>query len=96
MNNLGKVPLTSRVDPYHFGVSEPYDLSRPELDLCKAEEGRYRRKYCIYIYGAFESQIFFEPDDYITVFSLRNWGKLRGDVLTTEQASPFTIYRHGI
>ncbi|OCH94908.1 phospholipase D [Obba rivulosa] len=26
-----------------------------------------------------------EPDDYITVFSLRNWAKLRGDVLTTEQ-----------
>ncbi|KAI0084789.1 phospholipase D [Irpex rosettiformis] len=28
-----------------------------------------------------------DPDNYITVFSLRNWGKLRGDVLTTEQAS---------
>ncbi|GAW06506.1 phospholipase D [Lentinula edodes] len=27
-----------------------------------------------------------DPDDYITVFSLRNWGKLRGDVLTTEQS----------
>ncbi|KAI0324905.1 phospholipase D [Cubamyces sp. BRFM 1775] len=27
-----------------------------------------------------------DPDEYITVFSLRNWGKLRGDVLTTEQA----------
>ena len=26
-----------------------------------------------------------QPDDYITVFSLRNWAKLRGDVLTTEQ-----------
>ncbi|KAI0669199.1 phospholipase D [Trametes maxima] len=31
-----------------------------------------------------------DPDDYITVFSLRNWGKLRGDVLTTEQ-----VYIHG-
>ncbi|KAK0430281.1 uncharacterized protein EV420DRAFT_1657697 [Desarmillaria tabescens] len=30
-----------------------------------------------------------DPDDYITVFSLRNWGKLR-DVLTTEQ-----VYIHG-
>ncbi|KAJ7163385.1 phospholipase D [Mycena filopes] len=26
-----------------------------------------------------------DPDDYICVFSLRNWGKLRGDVLSTEQ-----------
>ncbi|KIP01912.1 hypothetical protein PHLGIDRAFT_96565 [Phlebiopsis gigantea 11061_1 CR5-6] len=26
-----------------------------------------------------------DPDDYISVFSLRNWGKLRGDVLATEQ-----------
>ncbi|KAL0066150.1 Phospholipase D1 [Marasmius tenuissimus] len=31
-----------------------------------------------------------DPDDYITVFCLRNWGKLRGDVLTTEQ-----VYIHG-
>ncbi len=31
-----------------------------------------------------------QPDDYITLFSLRNWGKLRGDVLTTEQ-----VYIHG-
>ncbi|TFK81830.1 phospholipase D [Polyporus arcularius HHB13444] len=31
-----------------------------------------------------------DPDDYITLFSLRNWGKLRGDVLTTEQ-----VYIHG-
>ncbi|KAF7346165.1 Phospholipase [Mycena sanguinolenta] len=26
-----------------------------------------------------------DPDEYISVFALRNWGKLRGDVLTTEQ-----------
>ncbi|KAF9481155.1 phospholipase D/nuclease [Pholiota conissans] len=26
-----------------------------------------------------------DPDDYISVFSLRNWAKMRGDVLTTEQ-----------
>ncbi|KAJ6557347.1 phospholipase D [Mycena vulgaris] len=26
-----------------------------------------------------------DPDDHISVFSLRNWGKLRGDVLSTEQ-----------
>lgn len=26
-----------------------------------------------------------QPDDHISVFSLRNWAKLRGDVLTTEQ-----------
>ncbi|PIL22872.1 hypothetical protein GSI_15568 [Ganoderma sinense ZZ0214-1] len=31
-----------------------------------------------------------DPDNYIAVFSLRNWGKLRGDVLTTEQ-----VYIHG-
>ncbi|ESK89222.1 spo14 [Moniliophthora roreri MCA 2997] len=31
-----------------------------------------------------------DPDDYITVFCLRNWGKLRGDILTTEQ-----VYIHG-
>ncbi|THV05210.1 phospholipase D [Dendrothele bispora CBS 962.96] len=31
-----------------------------------------------------------DPNDYITVFSLRNWGKLRGDILTTEQ-----VYIHG-
>lgn len=31
-----------------------------------------------------------QPDDHITVFSLRNWGKLRGEVLTTEQ-----VYIHG-
>ena len=31
-----------------------------------------------------------QPDDYIAVFSLRNWGKLRGEVLTTEQ-----VYIHG-
>ncbi|KAI0755244.1 phospholipase D [Daedaleopsis nitida] len=31
-----------------------------------------------------------DPDDHITVFSLRNWGKLRGEVLTTEQ-----VYIHG-
>lgn len=31
-----------------------------------------------------------QPDDYITVFSLRNWGKLAGNVLTTEQ-----VYIHG-
>ncbi|KAF9013434.1 hypothetical protein BDQ17DRAFT_1343417 [Cyathus striatus] len=30
------------------------------------------------------------PDDYISVFSLRNWAKLRGEVLTTEQ-----VYIHG-
>lgn len=26
-----------------------------------------------------------QPDEYISVFSLRNWAKMRGDVLTTEQ-----------
>lgn len=26
-----------------------------------------------------------DPDEYISVFSLRNWAKMRGDVLTTEQ-----------
>ena len=26
-----------------------------------------------------------QPDEYITLFSLRNWAKLRNDVLTTEQ-----------
>ncbi|KAF7314305.1 Phospholipase [Mycena kentingensis (nom. inval.)] len=26
-----------------------------------------------------------DPDDYISVFSLRNWGKLKGDILTSEQ-----------
>ncbi|EEB89741.1 hypothetical protein MPER_12129, partial [Moniliophthora perniciosa FA553] len=31
-----------------------------------------------------------DPDDYITVFCLRNWGKLQGDILTTEQ-----VYIHG-
>lgn len=31
-----------------------------------------------------------QPDDYITVFSLRNWGKLR-DVLTTEQVRRIVI-----
>ncbi|KAJ4482266.1 phospholipase D [Lentinula aciculospora] len=31
-----------------------------------------------------------DPDDHITIFSLRNWGKLRGEVLTTEQ-----VYIHG-
>jgi len=31
-----------------------------------------------------------DPDEYITFFSLRNWAKLRGDVLTTEQ-----VYIHG-
>ncbi|EIN12579.1 phospholipase D [Punctularia strigosozonata HHB-11173 SS5] len=31
-----------------------------------------------------------DPDDYISVFCLRNWGKLKGDVLTTEQ-----VYIHG-
>ncbi|KAF9527594.1 phospholipase D [Crepidotus variabilis] len=31
-----------------------------------------------------------DPDDYISIFSLRNWAKLRGDVLTTEQ-----VYIHG-
>ncbi|EPQ51020.1 phospholipase D [Gloeophyllum trabeum ATCC 11539] len=30
------------------------------------------------------------PDDYISYFSLRNWAKLRGDVLTTE-----LVYIHG-
>ncbi|TFK52257.1 phospholipase D [Heliocybe sulcata] len=30
------------------------------------------------------------PDDYISFFSLRNWAKLRGDVLTTE-----LVYIHG-
>ncbi|KAG6918332.1 hypothetical protein DXG01_015191 [Tephrocybe rancida] len=30
------------------------------------------------------------PDDYLAVFSLRNWAKMRGDVLTTEQ-----VYIHG-
>ncbi|KAF8908954.1 hypothetical protein CPB84DRAFT_1813208 [Gymnopilus junonius] len=30
------------------------------------------------------------PDDHISVFSLRNWAKMRGDVLTTEQ-----VYIHG-
>lgn len=31
-----------------------------------------------------------DPDDYITVFSLRNWGKLKGNILTTEE-----VYIHG-
>ncbi|KAJ7069910.1 phospholipase D, partial [Mycena amicta] len=26
-----------------------------------------------------------DPDEYISVFSLRNWGKLKGEILTTEQ-----------
>ncbi|KAJ7857670.1 phospholipase D [Mycena olivaceomarginata] len=26
-----------------------------------------------------------DPDEYVSVFALRNWGKLRGDVLSTEQ-----------
>lgn len=28
-----------------------------------------------------------QPDDYFAVFSLRNWSKLRGDVLTSELVS---------
>ncbi|KAJ7645486.1 phospholipase D [Mycena polygramma] len=32
-----------------------------------------------------------DPDEYISIFSLRNWGKLRGDVLSTEQASIFIV-----
>ncbi|KAI0263930.1 phospholipase D [Gloeopeniophorella convolvens] len=31
-----------------------------------------------------------DPDEYVSVFSLRNWAKLRGDVLTTE-----LVYIHG-
>ncbi|KAH9925437.1 phospholipase D [Epithele typhae] len=31
-----------------------------------------------------------DPDDHVTVFSLRSWGKLRDNVLTTEQ-----VYIHG-
>ncbi|GBE83213.1 Phospholipase D1 [Sparassis crispa] len=31
-----------------------------------------------------------DPDEYIAVFSLRNWAKMRGDVLTTEE-----VYIHG-
>ncbi|KAG6850060.1 hypothetical protein H0H93_001610 [Arthromyces matolae] len=31
-----------------------------------------------------------DPDEYISIFSLRNWAKMRGDVLTTEQ-----VYIHG-
>ncbi|KAF8158304.1 hypothetical protein B0H34DRAFT_769482 [Crassisporium funariophilum] len=31
-----------------------------------------------------------DPDEYISVFSLRNWAKMRGDVLTTEM-----VYIHG-
>ncbi|TFK40629.1 hypothetical protein BDQ12DRAFT_679780 [Crucibulum laeve] len=31
-----------------------------------------------------------DPDEYVSVFSLRNWAKMRGDVLTTEQ-----VYIHG-
>ncbi|KAG6810809.1 hypothetical protein H0H92_010253 [Tricholoma furcatifolium] len=31
-----------------------------------------------------------DPEDYISVFSLRNWTKMRGDVITTEQ-----VYIHG-
>ncbi|GJJ14636.1 hypothetical protein Clacol_008902 [Clathrus columnatus] len=31
-----------------------------------------------------------QPDEYITFFSLRGWGKLKGEVLTTEQ-----VYIHG-
>ncbi|KDR82694.1 hypothetical protein GALMADRAFT_238185 [Galerina marginata CBS 339.88] len=31
-----------------------------------------------------------DPEEYISVFSLRNWAKMRGDVLTTEQ-----VYIHG-
>ncbi|KZP31489.1 phospholipase D [Athelia psychrophila] len=31
-----------------------------------------------------------DPADYIAIFSLRNWAKMRGDVLTTEQ-----VYIHG-
>ncbi|KNZ80910.1 hypothetical protein J132_03610 [Termitomyces sp. J132] len=31
-----------------------------------------------------------DPDEYISLFSLRNWAKMRGDVLTTEQ-----VYIHG-
>ncbi|KAJ3563394.1 hypothetical protein NP233_g8968 [Leucocoprinus birnbaumii] len=31
-----------------------------------------------------------DPDEYISVFSLRNWARMRGDVLTTEQ-----VYIHG-
>ena len=27
----------------------------------------------------------FQPSEYISIFSLRNWAKLRGNVLTTEQ-----------
>ena len=26
-----------------------------------------------------------QPDDYISIFALRGWGKLKGDSLTTEQ-----------
>ncbi|CAK5284305.1 unnamed protein product [Mycena citricolor] len=31
-----------------------------------------------------------DPDEYISIFSLRSWGKLPGDILTTEQ-----LYIHG-
>lgn len=36
-----------------------------------------------------------QPDEYITIFSLRNWGKLRGDILTTEQVSHY-LYRRNV
>ncbi|KXN88185.1 Phospholipase D1 [Leucoagaricus sp. SymC.cos] len=33
-----------------------------------------------------------DPDEYINVFSLRNWARMRGDVLTTEQVFPLVIF----
>jgi hypothetical protein len=48
----------------------------------------YGRKALMYVFDYSLSNslsVSTQPDEYISIFSLRGWGKLKGDVLTTEQ-----------
>lgn len=67
-------------------MPESNDLPRDSIDLLPASERRYRRESEFSLWPLPDGQ----PDDYITFFSLRGWGKFKDGTLTTEQ-----VYIHG-
>ena len=76
--------ILSLIASHHIGMSKPNLMSRSEFSLCPNSQGR---NWCISLFRTHRFKLLIilsQPNDYIAIFSLRNWGKLSGDVLTTE------------
>ncbi|KAG6868613.1 hypothetical protein C0993_000416 [Termitomyces sp. T159_Od127] len=88
----GKDYSNPRVTDFHT-LNKPeedmYDRSKvprmPWHDVAMQVVGQPARDLARHFVQRWNYLLRIKPEEYISVFSLRNWAKMRGDVLTTEQ-----------